>query len=167
MNLTHILTNNMNILKKTLLLLLLILFLLLGFYRVTFTNYITFLLTILFDNSQFTQAHFSYNVSYTNIFTIFMSWIDTIIYSFIHSVLIISILYLYFTNKQLTIWVTIFIISLLFFAVLFIILYKITGLLSLYRISEDLIYTTLSPMPLLLGLFLGYLLPFKNNLNQK
>lgn len=150
----------MNILKKNLLLLLLLLFLLLGFYRVTFTNYIAFLFTTLFDNSQFTQVH----VSFTNIFTIFISWVDTLVYSIIHSILIISILHLYFSNKQLITWVVIFIISLLFFAVLFIILHKVTSFLPLYRISEDLIYATLSPMPLLFGLFLGYLLPLKDRL---
>ncbi len=150
----------MNILKKTLLLLLLLLFLLLGFYRVTFTNYIAFLLSNLFDSSQFTQTH----VSFSNIFTIFIAWIDTLIYSFIHIILIISILYLYFVNKQLITWVAIFIISLLFIAVLLIILHKFTNFSPLYYIAEDFIYATLSPMPLLFGLFLGHLLPLKDKL---
>lgn len=153
----------MNILKKTLLLFLLLLFLLVGFYRVTFTNYIAFFFTNLFDNPQFTQAH----VSFSNIFTIFISWIDTLIYSIIHSILIISILHLYFKNKQLNTWVTVFIIGLLFSATLFIILYKITKFSLLYTISEDFIYATLSPIPLLFGLFLGYLLPLKDKLKQK
>jgi hypothetical protein len=116
------------------------------FYRIAFTENIANVLVFLFNSPLFTQK----NANSSNIIHLISSSIDTGIYSFIHSILIICIIHLYFKNQKYTIYTVGFIVFLLFSCVLCFVLYKITGLPFFYRFTEDLIYTTLSPTPLLL-----------------
>jgi amino acid permease len=72
-----------------------------------------------------------------------------------------------FGNKKLTFGAAILLIFLLFSCFLLILIYKITHINLFHRFSEDLIYIALSPTPLLLLLFIGFLLPFTNQKNKK
>jgi hypothetical protein len=134
------------------------------FYRIAFTQNIAIFFAYLFDSQLFIQTQ---SKSYT-LFNVIISSIDTVIYSLLHTILSISIIHLYFKNRTYTNYTVIFILFLLFSCVLCFSLYKLTNVYFFYRFTEDLIYTTLSPTPLLILFgFLGLVLPMSNKIKQK
>jgi hypothetical protein len=142
--------------RKLLFLGLLAIFLLVGFYRLAITKEIGLALSRVFGGSLYVKTH----KNAANLLEILASWADTVLYSLLHSLVMIGLVLVYFGKKTFAFY-TFILLSVLFgFCVFFLLLHKATKLYLFYRISEDLIYTTLSPTPLLLLFAIFSLYPY-------
>lgn len=140
-------------LSRVLAIFLLLLFLLLGFYRYVITVEIGLFFSKIFSSALFLTSHQSKNLS----LTVFVSWLDTLIYSMIYLLLLLGVVYFWFQNIQYVYLSFAFIIALLFISFIVLVIHKLSHHHIFYRISEDLIYFVLSPTPLLLLSIFFYL----------
>lgn len=132
---------------------LLFLFLLLGFYRNAITTEIGVFCSKIFNSTAFLNSHQNKSLS----FVILFSWLDTVIYILIYLVLAIGVIYFWFQNMRYAYLSLAFILVLLLASFIVLIIYKVANHALFYRFSEDLIYFTLSPTPLLLLVVFFYL----------
>ena len=135
---------------------LLAIFLLVGFYRLAITKLIGLVLSMVFGGNMYVETH----KNAANLWFVLASWTDTALYSLLHSLLMIGLVLVYFGKKTFAFYTSILLSVLFGFCVFFLLLHKTTKLYLFYRISEDLIYTTLSPTPLLLLFAIFSLYPY-------
>jgi hypothetical protein len=125
---------------------LLIFFFLLGFYRALCTEKIRLALYWCFQEQFFLESHQKQPTWWYAL----ASWTDTILYSILHSLLIILLIAMYFRKKTLVFYTFIVLSALFMLCVVFLLLYKQTQIPFFHKLSEDLIYMLLSPAPLFL-----------------